>query len=129
VNEQSISAMLDLVQTSLLDLEKSRHELNLKSELGTLGGVMIDLNRTDGRCVVIRTASGETVAVAPGEDPAAGEVVIPGNYPHPSLPWWSPDAQEQRRNETIQHLKDAIIWEWDNPYLDPGDWTPLEDEE
>ena len=74
MNEQSISAMLDLVQTSLLDLEKSRHELNLKSELGTLGGVMIDLNRTDGRCVVIRTASGETVAVAPGEDPAAGEV-------------------------------------------------------
>jgi hypothetical protein len=61
----------------------------------------------------------------------AGEAVIPGNYDHPSLPWWSPEAQEQRRNETIQRLMDAIVWldrdEDIGPYLDPGDWAPLKE--
>jgi hypothetical protein len=41
----------------------------------------------------------------------------------------SPEAREHRQAETLQRLVDAIVWEWDNPYSDPGDWTPLEDEE
>jgi hypothetical protein len=27
----------------------------------------------------------------------------------------------------LQWLRDRIVWEWDNPYVDPGDWTPLEE--
>jgi len=33
--------------------------------------------------------------------------------------------QRQRRRRTLQRCLDAIVWEWDNPYLDPGDWVPL----
>ena len=29
------------------------------------------------------------------------------------------------QRETLQHCLDAIVWEWDNPYLDPSDWVPL----
>jgi len=35
--------------------------------------------------------------------------------------------QRQRQRRTIQrYLIDPVVWEWDNPYLDPGDWVPLE---
>ena len=27
----------------------------------------------------------------------------------------------------LQWLRDRIVWEWDNPYVDPGDWTPFEE--
>jgi hypothetical protein len=109
----------------------ARGELSLEQVEG-----MLDLNRTGGRCVIIRTASGEFVAVAPGETPDAGKVVIPGNYPHPSLPWWSPEARELRRNETIQRLVDTIPWldpdEDIGPYIDDHGFRlpePGEDEE
>jgi hypothetical protein len=38
--------------------------------------------------------------------------------------------EEQRlcQEETLQRVLDAIVWEWDNPYVDPGDWRPLEEE-
>jgi hypothetical protein len=32
-----------------------------------------------------------------------------------------------RQTGTLQHCLDAIVWEWDNPYADPGDWVPLEE--
>jgi hypothetical protein len=52
--------------------------------------------------------------------------IIPGNYPHPSLPWWSPRARRQRQRQTIQRLKDAIIQELARRSTG---WTPLGDEE
>jgi hypothetical protein len=50
------------------------------------------------------------------------------------LPNPSSEALEQRQAETVRRLIDAIVWEWDNPYSDPGSsgWVPLdpgEDEE
>jgi hypothetical protein len=36
---------------------------------------------------------------------------------------------QRKQKRTLQRCLDAIIWEWDNPYVDPSDWTPLEDEE
>jgi hypothetical protein len=32
-----------------------------------------------------------------------------------------------QQKKTLQRLLDAIVWEWDNPYADPGDWVPLEE--
>ena len=29
--------------------------------------------------------------------------------------------------KTLQRWLDAIVWEWDNPYVGPGGWTPLEE--
>jgi hypothetical protein len=37
--------------------------------------------------------------------------------------------QRHRQRKTLKRCLDAIVWAWDNPYIDPGDWTPLEDEE
>jgi hypothetical protein len=34
-----------------------------------------------------------------------------------------------QQKKTLQRLLEAIVWEWDNPYVDPDNWTPLEDEE
>jgi hypothetical protein len=71
---------------------------------------MIDLNRTDGRCVVIRTASGETVAVAPGEAPRRRRGSNPGELSPPVVALVEPRCSGAAAK-------------------DPGDWTPLEDEE
>jgi hypothetical protein len=38
------------------------------------------------------------------------------------------EYDERRRlgqQQTLQRCLDAIVWEWDNPYLDPSDWVPL----
>jgi hypothetical protein len=36
-------------------------------------------------------------------------------------------ARQTRQAQTLQRLIDAIVWEWDNPYSDPGSsgWVPL----
>jgi hypothetical protein len=37
--------------------------------------------------------------------------------------------QRQRQRRTLRRLLDGIVWDWDNPYLDPGDWRPLEEDQ
>jgi hypothetical protein len=36
-------------------------------------------------------------------------------------------ARQARQAQTVQDVLDAIVWEWDSPYLDAGDWKPLKE--
>jgi hypothetical protein len=36
-------------------------------------------------------------------------------------------SRAARQTEILQRLIDGIVWDWDNPYADPGDWVPLKE--